>query len=137
MKLKHFAIQIIIAGFLNLPVNGQIQKISSEDFTSFYNKFTTDSLFQISRIIFPLKGGTYSLNNELKEDSLPWIKEKWQFCVANIYKIDTAKYKTKILVQDSDITEDIWKDNSGFMMERHFRLIKGKWYQDYFLVSNM
>jgi hypothetical protein len=137
MKFKHLTIAMIISGFLNLPANSQIQKTSSEDFPSFYNKFTTDSLFQISRIIFPLKGCTYYLNNELNEDSLPWIKEKWHFCVANIYKIDTAKYKTKILVQDSNITENIWKDNSGFMMERHFSLIKGKWYQDYFLVSNM
>ena len=37
-------------------------KLESEDFDSFYLKFHRDTLFQISRIIFPLDG--YNLDSE-------------------------------------------------------------------------
>jgi hypothetical protein len=137
MDIRLISIAFLLATCQYLPTKGQICKTNSEEFNSFYNRFTTDSAFQISRVIFPLEGATYFVNYRDELDSIPWNKDKWKFCIANIYKLDSIKYKMNILIQGSDVKENIWIKGSGFEMERRFKLINGKWYLVYYIVSSM
>jgi hypothetical protein len=133
MNIKLIPFIFLLSTWQYLPAIGQVCQPESEKFDTFYNRFTTDSAFQISRVIFPLKGAKYFLNYMMEEDSIPWIKDKWEFSRINIYKLDTIRYGTEINVQESDVDENIWTKNSGLGMERRFKLMSGKWYLVYFL----
>jgi hypothetical protein len=135
MTIRVLSIAFSLAVLQYSTAYSQANKTISENFENFYNRFTSDSTFQISRVVFPLKGAKYYFDNDLKADSTPWIKDKWEFCTTNIYKIDTSKYKTNLLRNGFDIKKEVWIQNSGFFMERDFKLINGKWFQVYFLVT--
>jgi len=99
---------------------------SIENFDSFYDKFHKDSLFQISRLKFPLKGGPDS--GDINEE---WTKENWHILKVKIYDVDTTKYKVFYEKRDTSFTEKVWIEDSGFSSEYNFQLIDNKW----FLVS--
>ena len=44
----------------------EIEKNIPEDFNAFYNHFLTDSSYQVSRILFPLKGLPDRASNKVK-----------------------------------------------------------------------
>jgi len=137
MVIKLIPIAFLLATCQHLSTNNQASKSNFEQFNSFYSSFTSDSTFQLSRVIFPLKGARYFFSDTFKTDSTLWTKDKWEFNRANIYQLDSAKFKTKILVQESGVKENIWIENSGFMMERHYKQINGKWYLVYYLLSEL
>jgi hypothetical protein len=136
MKPKRFLISAFIVGFLNLAAICQTNKTNQETFNDFYSRFTSDSTFQISRVIFPLKGAIYFLKDVGKEDSIPWKREEWLFSDLNIYKLDTTCYKITLTKKVTNVEEIVYRKNSGLFIERHFTLKNGKWYQVYYLVSN-
>jgi|ERR1035437_13064 hypothetical protein len=103
-----------------------ISKSSMEDFDSFYDKFHNDSLFQISRLKFPLEGGPD--RGDINEE---WTKENWHILKTKIYDVDTTKYKVFYEKREKSFTEKVWIEDSGFSFEYHFGLINNKW----FLVS--
>ena len=56
--------------------------ITNENFEVFYKRFYSDSLFQISRIIFPLKGfNSDEYDSELGKKNPPyfWKRKEWKF----------------------------------------------------------
>ena len=104
----------------------EISKDSIENFDVFYDKFHKDSLFQISRLNFPLKGGP---DNEDGQDE--WTKENWSILKTKIYDVDTSIYKVFYEKHEKSFTEKVWLKNSGFSFEYKYELIDNKW----FLVS--
>ena len=59
-----------------------VVKSQNEQFTDFIDDFATDSLFQISRVVFPLPYITWSFNesfDEEKEDTLYITIDKYRF----------------------------------------------------------
>ena len=103
-----------------------ITKYSKENFDTFYDKFHNDSLFQISRLKFPLKGGPD--RGDINE---AWTKENWHILKTEIYDVDTTKYKVFYEKKEKSFKEKVWIENSGFSFEYNFELIDNKW----FLVS--
>lgn len=58
------------------------QAITNENFEVFYKRFYSDSLSQISRIIFPLKGfNSDEYDSELGKKNPPyfWKRKEWKF----------------------------------------------------------
>lgn len=97
-----------------------------ENFDAFYDKFHTDSLFQVSRIQQPLEGLRFDGESEIK-----WTKENLPFLTTRIYDVDTSEYKISYKKTKNEFIEKVWIENSGFWSEYKFRLINDKW----FLVS--
>jgi len=116
-------------------------KPNEESFPAFYNKFNTDSLFQINRTVFPLKG--YTNQSDLKEvdylrkesmmnDSLKinilWKKKNW---IMHHKVIDTT-YKVERVSSDSAVFEKVYLPDSEFEAISLFKKINGLWYLTYY-----
>jgi hypothetical protein len=108
-------------------------KDTVESFQSFNVKFHADSFFQISRIAFPI-GGKYIDGS----DQHGWTKQNWKQLKSPVgAKVDTSQYKYRLIKTDSSVTEKFWIDQSGFNIERRFKLKKDKWYLIYFNDVNL
>ncbi len=105
---------------------------SIEDFNSFYNRFHVDSVFQMSRIKFPLRGMYADRNGETK-----WDKKNWLLIKTKIYDVDQRRYKVYFKKTKNAFIQKVWIDNSGFRSECGFALIDKKWYLIYALEQNI
>ncbi|MDD2564576.1 MAG: hypothetical protein PHU27_10215 [Salinivirgaceae bacterium] len=103
-----------------------------ENFDQFYNRFHSDSLFQISRIKIPLKGAIID-----GEGTRVWTKSNWHLMKVKIYDLDTAVYKVEYKKHEHTFTEKFWIEDSGFSSEYRFELLKRKWFLVYALESNL
>lgn len=102
-----------------------------EDFDKFYNRFHTDSIFQLSRIVFPLSGMQVDGIEENK-----WEKENWVLFKTRIYDVDTTRFKVKYKKTSKTFTQKAWVENSGFSSECRFEIVNKKWHLVYFLDQN-
>lgn len=98
-------------------------KASIEDFTGFYDRFHNDSLFQISRITFPLK----RINSD-ELDKNEWTKDNWLLMKTRIYDIDTSKFKIEYKKTKNAFTQQFWLKDSAFSSKYRFELIGKKWF---------
>ena len=101
-------------------------------FDNFYNKFHTDTAFQISHIKFPLKGfDTNSENTFLNDDDddFYWQKKDWVFMHhitnKNEFAIETKR-------EEKSVEEKVYLPNSGFYIIRNFSFLDGKWYLTFY-----
>lgn len=111
------------------------QTHTPENFPQFYDRFHRDSLFQLSRVQFPLPG----LNTAIESDeqlantadgpvNYRWTKSNWPLHHA---MEDTVTYKLKRKQSGALLVETIYIPDSDFIFIRKFRLIKNKWYLVY------
>lgn len=98
----------------------------SENFDVFYQRFHKDSLFQISRVQFPLKGQQISMKG-----AKSWKKENWIMIKAKAGEIDRSQFNVKTVKKDDSYFEGIYCKNCVFSFEMEYRLISGKWYLVY------
>jgi len=106
--------------------NSMLSENTEEQFPIFINRFYSDSIFQKSRIVRPLKGGMMNSENGFEE----WEK--------NIKSVPSTKdlsesfpefnLKSELINQDTMFIEKVWQDNSGFHVEKYFIIRDGKWY---------
>lgn len=122
------------------------EELSTEDFNTFFTRFERDSIFQISRIIFPLEGYSteyvFDLNYEQDKDEFDyfvkdhvfyWKKQGWGM----IAFYDPENEFNRIF-------EKITEGNNTFMIEKitgkkenieillKYQLIDNKWYLVYY-----
>lgn len=98
----------------------------TEKFELFYDKFHNDSLFQISRVQFPLKGQQIHLKR-----SISWKKENWLMIKARASEIDRSQYNVKIVRKNDSYFEGIYCKSCAFSFEMEYKLVDGKWYLVY------
>ncbi len=97
-----------------------------ENFDNFYQRFHKDSLFQISRVQFPLKGEKVNLKG-----NSAWKKEKWMMIKGTANEINRNEFNVKTSKKADSYFEGIYCKNCGFSFEMEYRLINGKWYLVY------
>jgi len=102
------------------------KKSKVENFDKFYDRFHTDSAFQMSRIKFPLGGGYHTVDNSTK-----WTAENWHLMTTRVYDIDKNKYKATYSKTETTFTQKIWIDSAGLFVECRFELVDGKWFLVY------
>jgi hypothetical protein len=115
------------------------------DFTQFSRRFYTDSLFQMSRINFPLKG-SHNINVPIRGKNIMgdsiivgWKKKDWRM-VTNTYfknnetkvKIDNTTYLRKTQIGTKTAVIRTYIENSGFEVVEKYAILNGKWYLVYF-----
>jgi len=104
-----------------------------ESFDSFNTHFHSDSLFQVSRIAFPIGGQCV---NDIENKK--WNRSNWEFVNTPVsLNADTTEYRHSLVMTDTLVTEKFWIDQSGFKVERRFKLKDGKWFLVYYDDINM
>ncbi|MDQ6529949.1 hypothetical protein [Flavobacterium sp. LHD-85] len=122
---------------LNYHKNDSVAKFVKEEqpesFEEFNKKFHSDSLFQVSRVDFPIEG-----KHVAGFEQYNWTRKNWQFqAIPVAEKTEIGEYQHSLVKTDTLITEKFWIDNSGFEVERQFKLIKNKWVLIYYNDINL
>lgn len=95
--------------------NGATSSQQQESFKDFYQRFHEDSLFQVTRIQFPLPGiNTDSM--ELDDTVFFWKEESWK--THNLPVSSSEIQINNIIEKDTLVTEKITTNNPGFFIER-------------------
>ncbi len=128
--VNFFFILALLAFACHSLKNGQNSE-PSEDFNQFYLQFHSDSGFQMERIHFPLEGGSYDNEKEMK-----WNKMNWQQIKYTVYEVDTTQFKVEFNLTDTLVNERIYIPNSGFDFQCKYKLIDGKWFLVYCMDQN-
>lgn len=99
------------------------QTIESESFTDFNNKFHSDSIFQMSRIKFPINGKLYK--KDIEEN---WNMNNWTMLRKPVGEYLFKQFKQETITKDDSVEEKISYAKIGFYYYVKFELIKNKWY---------
>src|ERR1035437_8624352 len=122
----------LLIGFCFLLSFGTFNKSLQNDFSfgQFFKSFSKDSVFQMSRIKFPLD--YFSLDKDGTQEEMIIEKYEWTFIDftgdAASYKHDIDRFKPVVrkMGKDSVIYVREGVDN-GIHIEYTFRKIEGKW----------
>lgn len=104
----------------------KIQGSPPEEFSVFYERFHSDSVFQMSRIRFPLSGIM-----EIGKEEIPWTPEKWELMRTRIYQVDTTQFKTKVKLKKKYFEQTLWIEGTNFSSKRRFELLGNRWFLVY------
>ena len=126
-------------------IEQHLRQVETENFDQFQSKFYSDSIFQLSRIDFPLEGYNSDDISDIpsdfaeqmgieiaNDDDYHWDKEDWLL----IQDLDDNVIERSILRTDSLIIENFIIPNSGFEIIREFKLKEDKWYLVYYFYRN-
>jgi len=144
---KNFSLSLVILVLILLQTSckNKIQVLSMverkdqiEDFDAFYDRFHSDSVFQMSRVKFPLEGGLFEGGSvDVVDDGTPITRDNYQLLKFKIYDVDTTMYKTSYNKTKDSFIEKAWIEDSGFSCEFRFKLIDKKWYLIYAQTINI
>jgi hypothetical protein len=127
-----FGLVIVLSILLGLFIKS-ISSNYSENFEEFNRQFHSDSIFQLSRINFPIEG-------KLIEgfDKQDWTSKNWELMKIPVSeKSSLANYKHSVRKTDGEVIEKFWIGNSDFLVERRFKKIDGKWFLIYYNDVNL
>lgn len=99
----------------------------TEVFISFYDKFRTDSTFQLSRVQFPIRGKFNSYEEERDWTAKKWPLMKWDYRIEKNNLDDSVS-----IVQDENkFFYGTYCIDCGFSFEMQFDKLEGKWFLTY------
>lgn len=101
----------------------------SKDFKKFYNKFHTDSSFQMERIQFPLQG--VPENRKMASASFTWKKSDWVMHQP-FENIGEKFHRSFQPIGDRIVIEYIFSPQLNMIMERRFQEREDGWYLIYY-----
>ena len=121
-----------------------------ESFSTFIEKFHTDSIFALSRIKGEIKGTNTddytrdSIDNSDETEYLGnteriWNKDelKDELYVFNTLRKDKKKYTTKFINKDDCVEEILYIPETGFSLHILFQLNGNKWFVKQYDVINL
>ena len=106
---------------------------AKEDFQKFYQRFLTDSLFQMERVQFPLPGERVSADGE--DTDYQWTKDEW--IMLKEFDLDSTQFKRDLQVTDTLVTDEIYTPGAGFYFKMVYEPIKRKWYLVYLVDQSL
>lgn len=105
-------------------------------FSAFYERFHSDSLYQMEHILFPIDGIPSGMDTALA--SIPnfrWTEEIWQ--IHRPFNFEGSDYERKLSAFGNDVLEEqIVHETGAFAMVRRFARMDGEWYLIYFADMN-
>ena len=148
MKTKIALLFLLILNFSGCIGNQKADRVlvhKEENFDKFSKVFYSDSLFQTSRIIFPLVSDLKdSLANKSGQTSNSTLnKTNWRMLSNDYFKegdsiatIYGRIYKRKLIRSNSQVEDYIYIENSGFFEKVIFTMKDGKWYLTDYIESD-
>ncbi|WP_321370203.1 DUF4348 domain-containing protein [uncultured Draconibacterium sp.] len=112
---------LIFAMFLVLL--SSCNSIEPEDFDDFYERFHQDSLFQQSRLKFPIQGSYKDFDTTME-----WTSSNWGFIRNTVSEIDSTEYDIIFKKSKRKVIEQINCKDCGLTFEIRFEVIDQKWY---------
>ncbi len=107
--------------------NRQIDSKLPNSFSTFYERFHTDSVYQMNHIAFPLSGTPGSLDT-VDSENFHWEQSDWQLH----RPIEIQEFKKHYTILDTtSITEYIYHPG-GYGLERRFAQMSGEWFLIYY-----
>lgn len=133
----------LIVILLSITFSCQKTQKQDEDFEDFYSKFTSDSVFQISRIKFPLKGILlngetvgFDKNGKDYKGVYTWNVTSWHMH-HSVYNIDKNEYKVEIKNLGDTVRVGVYGIDFGYSHEQSYVKSNHKWYLVYLHEVNL
>ncbi len=107
-----------------------------EGFSEFYQRFHSDSTYQMNHIIFPLEGIPSNADLEtIQSGTYRWQKENWSLMRPVDYQM--SEYRRDFIPLTKDmIMEQITHKSGQYGMVRRFAIISGEWHLIYYAGVN-
>lgn len=102
-------------------------KFQSAEFDQFYSKFISDSLFQLSRVSFPIDGGFADYEGEKNWHKESWLMMKWDLRS----EMNNSNDSCFVEQNDSSVFWGSYCRDCGFSVEVKFQKKSGKWFLVY------
>ena len=110
---------------------------TNKDFREFFEKFHSDSLYQIQHLANPVNGIPAMVKDEsLLDGSYEWPLNEW-IMHKPFNNIGDEYSRNYIVANKNLIIENIKHKVSNFGMERRFVKENGEWYLSYYAGMNM
>jgi len=94
------------------------------DFESFYRKFSSDSIYQIAHVKFPVKGCYSDYDGDIE-----WTKDNWSFLRASIQDVIKERQDSIIVKQGPEsFSFELYCIDCGFSFTMAFEKQNGGWY---------
>jgi hypothetical protein len=130
IKMTRLALILSIILIACTNKSGQVLKSQqefnfvSESFKTFYEQFIADSIYQMSRINFPISGKYQNYEEERK-----WTKDNWVLITWDFRKeMNNQEDSTSIIQDSSTFFYGTYCKECGFSLEIRFNKIKGQWF---------
>ncbi len=106
------------------------------DFPEFYQRFMTDSLFQIEHITFPLQGlPSDAKSNDFSNEDFRWQKENW--VMHRAFDSSKSGFQVEFIpISPSVIQERITHHTGQYGMMRRFAKLGDEWFLIYYAGLN-
>lgn len=101
-----------------------------EDFHEFYDQFHTDSIFQLERIIFPLKGLASSTDTTQIAEEVSWQRRNW--ILHKPFDNHNGTFERVFTNIGGIISEQISASNGLFTLEKRYAKLSGEWHLIYY-----
>ena len=98
-----------------------------EPFDTFYDRFMTDSAFQVERTRFPLPGQKFTAETE--DSTYRWTLTDWR--MLSEPQLDPTYYQRDLTVSDTLVTDEISGKSTGFYFKMVYRPVRRKWHLVY------
>jgi len=100
------------------------------DFHDFYNKFHTDSVFQMSRISFPLTGVAQEGDSVLVIVEKSWKPEEWK--IHKPFDNQNGTFERTFTNINGIISEKIVGNGGMFSIQKRYSKLANQWYLIYY-----
>lgn len=101
-----------------------------EDFHIFYDKYHTDSIFQMNRTMFPLKGISRSKDSTKIAEEVLWEKDQW--IIHKAFDSQNGTFERTFTNIGGIITETITANEGLFTLEKRYAKLGGEWHLIYY-----
>ena len=127
------SLSVVVFSQCTIKTTEKLVNQQEEDFDLFLEKFLTDSTFQMSRIVFPVKGLPVSVSKDVFENGYNWTADNWDIHIKVDYKKDGYR---RVLQNTSEIIKEQLIHPNGWFVERRFKKTKGQWFLIYYVAPN-
>ena len=126
--------ELFLTGIAILLMSCNANNTKGEEFAKFNQKFHSDSVFQMSRIKFPIGGKKV----EGWQERETWNTKNWEILKSPVTSKNKFKeFQHKVVYSDTLVTEKYWLPDAGFSTEVRFQKVDGKWFLVYFNDVNL
>ncbi len=134
LMLKLTSIFFFIVPFVQASIAQEREEEKVDEyFIDFYRNFNRDSVFQSSRINYPLKGEYYDALSDSDQVEYTWTEK--DSISYKMHKFEKENYRLERKYMGEVVEEKVYLENSGFITVSKFQKIEGLWYLVFLSIS--